>query len=71
MSATRARAGVSARVTGAGLVTRTVSIDETLGPAALGPGVTPEAGRTGAAAASGAGGRGQGAGTTGVRLTRV
>ena len=70
MGATRAGAGVSTRVTGAGSVTGTVSIDQTLWPAAR-EAVTQEARRAATGAAAGVRDRGQGPGTTGVRLTRV
>ena len=70
VDATRAGAGVSTRVTGAGSVTGAVSIDQTLRPAAC-EAVTQEAGRTAAGAASGVRGRGQGPGATRRGLTRV
>ena len=68
--ATSAGAGVSTRVAAAGAVTGTVSIDQTLRPAA-GEAVTQEAGGTRAGAASGVRDGGQGPWTTGVTLTRV
>ena len=72
VDATRAGAGVSTRVTGAGSVTGAVSIDQTLWPAASDIGVTLEAGRTATGAEAGVRGhRGQSPGATGVRLTWV